>query len=271
MSADDDPVALRRQLAQAKRLVSTQQAEIDLLRQQVRSQQLRLDERSDGLLHSQRLLAARIERLQDDCERVASLLTSPPPSVRLKRLPSWLPRSVALLLHEFSHSPDPSTLDSRLSSFLIALNRIWRQRVEQRGQVVAARYEAEVAELKRRLARRLPYELITQKARILRLQKELDDTRRVHRQRRERGGGEREEDSHLLRLALAAVENLSAQLIEMERQNDALRRAINEGDGPAAAENSKGAEREADDGGEEEEEERKEEKGDADDLDESQR
>ena len=226
-----DSAGLSRQLLHAKRIISTQQDEIDVLRQQLRAQQVRLDERSTDLVQSQRLIAARIERLQDECERVAALLTSPPPSTRPKRLPSWLPPSVALLIQEFTSSSSSSSpspyVDDRLSVFLVALNRIWKRRVEEKGRQVAERYEAEVADLKRRLARRLPYELITQKARILRLQKELDDSRRAYQQRRARGGERGQADGSLLALALSTVENLSAQLLEMERQNDALKRMLN--------------------------------------------
>lgn len=151
---------------------------------------------------------------------------SPPllPHPILPVSPLWLPPSVALLIREFSQSSSPS-VDDRLSLFLIALNKIWKERVDERGKRVAERYKEEIAELKRKLAQRLPYELITQKARILRLQKELDDSRRAYERKRGRQGGR--EDTTLLDLALSTVENLSAQLIEMEAQNDALKRIIN--------------------------------------------
>ena len=237
--SSSDVAGLSRQLAQAKRIISTEQDEIDVLRQQLRAQQLRLDERSSDLVQSQRLIAARIDRLQAECERVAALLTDPSPSSRPKRLPSWLPPSVALLIREFTTSPSSSSsssstsADERLSVFLAALHRIWQQRVEEKGKQVAASYEKEVADLKRRLARRLPYELISQKARILRLQKELDDSRRAYHQRRARAGERGQADANLLTLALSTVENLSAQLLEMERQNDALKRIVNGDADPA--------------------------------------
>ena len=78
-----DAGGLTRQLAQAKRIISAQQDELDALRQQLREQQRRLDERSAELIHSQRVIQARINQLQDECERVSAVLTGSDPSSSL--------------------------------------------------------------------------------------------------------------------------------------------------------------------------------------------
>ena len=257
-----DSPHLQQQLHQAQQTITSQQHDIQSLQQQLRDKQDKLSQQAASLNHHKRLIEAKLDRLQSDCEQVSGLLSKPAGPLAAGRLPSWLPRSVVLLIEEFRASGQ-SAGDDRLSLFVLALNKIWKERVEERGRRVKEQYEAEVAELKRRLEQRLPYELVTQKARIVRLQRELDDSRRRYVKRQRGGaasGGGSGGAKDLLDLSLSTVENLSkqvasqhstqrchtvtdhlraahlfllpfsaVQLLEVERQNDALKRMLNSG------------------------------------------
>ena len=205
---------LQQQLQQAQYTITAQQQDIQLLQQQVRDKQDKLSQQTVALNHHKRLIESKLDRLQHDCEQVSGLLSKPAGVWAGGRLPSWLPRSVVMLIEEFRAS-GATAADDKLSLFVLALNKIWKERVEERGRRVKEQYEAEVAELKRRLEQRLPYELVTQKARIVRLQRELDESRRRY-MKRQRGGGAVGGGSggakDLLDLSLSTVENLSKQV-----------------------------------------------------------
>ena len=209
----DNPL-LQQQLQQAQHAITAQQHDIHSMQQQLRDKQATISQQAATLNHHKRLIEAKLDRLQDECEQVSGLLSKPPGSLAGSRLPSWLPRSVVMLIDEFRASGVPAA-DDRLSLFVLALNKIWKERVEERGKRVKEQYEAEVAELKRRLEQRLPYELVTQKARIVRLQRELDESRRRYMKRQRGGtasGGGIGGAKDLLDLSLSTVENLSKQV-----------------------------------------------------------
>jgi hypothetical protein len=128
---------------------------------------------------------------------------------------------VATLVHSFRTSLREGggrNIGEEMSSFLIALNRIWRERLEEKLRQVRLHHAADIRELKRRLAQRIPYEQVVQKARILRLQKDLDTTRAVHLRSKGDTG-----NKGLLDLSLSTVENLSRQILEYERENSLLK------------------------------------------------
>ena len=209
---------LHNQLQQAQHTITTQQADIHSLQQQLQDTKTKLHHQTATLAHHKRLIESKLDRLQTECEQVSGLLTSKPASGALGggRLPSWLPHSVVMLIEEFrASSSGVAGGEDRLGMFVLALNKIWKERVEERGRRVKEQYEAEVAELKRQLKQRLPYELVTQKARIVRLQRELDESRRRY-MKRQRGdgasGGGSGGAKDLLDLSLSTVENLSKQV-----------------------------------------------------------
>jgi hypothetical protein len=78
-------------------------------------------------------------------------------------------------------------------------------------------HTSELRELKRRLDQRIPYEQVVQKARILRLQKDLDSIRATYLKTRG------DNSKGLLDLSLSTVENLSKQIIDYEKENESLK------------------------------------------------
>lgn len=210
---------LQQQLTLAQQTITSQNDEFHTLKQQLRDKQDKLSQQTATLTQHKRLIEAKLDRLQSDCQQVSAVLSTHHSSVNsltTGRLPSWLPRSVVLLIDEFRSSTVPAA-DDRLSLFVLALNKIWKERVDERGKRVREQCEAEIAELKRRLEQRLPYELVTQKARIVRLQRELDESRRRYLKRQRGGGGVGGAGGNggakdLLDLSLSTVENLSKQV-----------------------------------------------------------
>ena len=218
------------ELQLAQRRLSAAQARIEDLQSQLRSKQSQLNEHRAELLHSKQSIQLRLEALQDQCERVSELLkvgggdgSAAAKGGRRRPLPSWLPVPVAQLIREYRDGVPAGGEDERMAAFLIALNRIWKARVEEAGRRARAEREAEVAELRRRLQARLPFELITHKSRLQRLQQELADSRQLYLQRKGAAGAGQQP---LLDLALATVEKLSAQLIEAEAQQERLRQRL---------------------------------------------
>lgn len=184
---------------------------------------------------SRRHIEQRLDKLQSECAQVAHLMSpakggagsaggfggSGASGVH-ERLPDWMPPAVATLVQSFRTNllDGGRNVGEEMSSFLIALNRIWRERLEEKLRQVRLHHAADVRELKRRLAQRIPYEQVVQKARILRLQKDLDTTRAVHL--KSRG----DQSKGLLDLSLSTVENLSRQILEYERENSLLKNQV---------------------------------------------
>jgi len=206
---------------EAKRHLSAQVRELQSLEQQVETQAL------GEFRRSRRHIEQRLDKLQNECAQVANMM-SPGKGGAVQgggggfsheRLPDWLPPAVATLVHSFRSSllEGGRNVGEEMSSFLIALNRIWRERLEEKLRQVRLHHAADIRELKRRLAQRIPYEQVVQKARILRLQKDLDTTRAVHL--RSKG----DSSKGLLDLSLSTVENLSRQILEYERENSLLK------------------------------------------------
>lgn len=242
---------LSRQLKEAELVQEEQAAEISKLRLQLR-QMKELEETVEAqalaeFRKSKRNIEQKLEKLQSECAQVASLLTPSKSNAGassrgvgtpsrhdasslglLSSMPDWLPSGVSRLVDDFRHSLVESggsallggSLGSHLSSFLIALNKIWRDRLEDKIRLLRHQHLEELRELKRRLAQRIPYEQVVQKARIVRLQKDLDATRAAHLKTKG------DQAKGLLDLSLATVENLSRQIMEYERENHLLQQQI---------------------------------------------
>jgi hypothetical protein len=223
---------VRKQLLDVGRDRDRAEEEAGELRQQVRELRALEEQMETNALgefrRSRRQIEERLEKLQSECASVAQIMNSPPkqqPQVNLgaDRLPDWLPPAVSGLVRSFRASllsGGGSNLGEEMSSFLIALNRIWRERMEEKLRLQRLHHAADIRELKRRLAQRIPYEQVVQKARILRLQKDLDTTRAVHLK------AKGDQSKGLLDLSLGTVENLSKQILEYEGENNLLKTQI---------------------------------------------
>jgi len=221
--------SLRRRTEELQEDVRRMEEENANLRQQLR-QQRQADERKEEqtfgeIKRSRKNIEERLAKLQNECAQVAHLM-SPGKGTGAgagagvhERLPDWMPPDVVRLVKSFRANQAESghPVGEEMSSFLIALNRIWRERLEEKLRQARLHHAADVRELKRRLAQRIPYEQVVQKARILRLQKDLDTTRAVHL--KSRGDASK----GLLDLSLSTVENLSRQILEYEKENTLLK------------------------------------------------
>jgi hypothetical protein len=132
------------------------------------------------------------------------------------------PHSVMMVDGCRSHS----VLHGSFTELLVTLNRIWRDRLSARVTQLRSQHAAEIRTLRRQLSQRIPYEQVLQKAQIVRLQRNLHQTKQ--HSAASGSGHKLKDDAHgsLLDLALATVENLSRQLMESETQHNALRAQI---------------------------------------------
>ena len=234
---------VKHQLNEQKRATEHAEEEAMTLRQQVRElKNLEADMETNALgefRRSRRQIEERLEKLQTECATVAHMM-SPQRNGGITggggsggggggsvgegltslsdRLPDWMPPAVSNLVRSFRSSllEGGRNIGDEMSSFLIALNRIWRERLEEKLRQVRLHHAADIRELKRRLAQRIPYEQVVQKARILRLQKDLDTTRAVHLK------SKGDQSKGLLDLSLSTVENLSRQILEYEKENKSV-------------------------------------------------
>lgn len=233
--------SLKQQLAEQKSSREEAEEEVGQLRGQVRELRALEEQMETNALgefrRSRRQIEERLEKLQSECATVAHMMSPPAKSAGAApinisigggggvgdRLPDWLPPAVSGLVRSFRASllsGGATSLGEEMSSFLIALNRIWRERMEEKLRQQRLHHAADIRELKRRLAQRIPYEQVVQKSRILRLQKALDMTRAVHLK------AKGDQSRGLLDLSLGTVENLSKQILEYEQENNLLKGQI---------------------------------------------
>ena len=221
---------VRKQLLDVGRDRDRAEEEANELRQQVRELRTLEEQMETNALgefrRSRRQIEERLEKLQSECATVANMMSpsksAPQINLGADRLPDWLPPAVSGLVRSFRQSlvSGGSNIGEEMSSFLIALNRIWRERMEEKLRLQRLHHAADIRELKRRLAQRIPYEQVVQKARILRLQKDLDTTRAVHLK------AKGDQSKGLLDLSLGTVENLSQQILAYEGENNLLKTQI---------------------------------------------
>jgi hypothetical protein len=225
----------KQDMDQHSAIISKQSAEISQLKhslaeQTARERQLKQNLGDNNALNefkrSRQYIESRLDSLQGECDNVNNLLFSSSLNEKDK-LPTWLPQSVANLIKQFrvklggADSGNSNIANEILSTFLISLNRIWREKLEEKVKNLRAKHNSELIELRRRLQQRIPYEQVVQKARILRLQKDLDEQRAVYLK------SKGDNATGLLDLSLNTVENLSKQIMQMEKENGLLKGQLN--------------------------------------------
>ncbi len=218
--------ALKTELDQQQTLIDQQNEEIRRLKNQLedlKSFESLVEQSAIGeFRRSRAAIEQRLMDLQSECASVASMIVPAMLKQAEPQMPNWIPNEVQQLVKQFRVNLGDSsrTPAHHLTGFLISLNSIWRDRLNDRVRQLRSKHETEIAEMRRKLEQRLPYEQIVQKARILRLQKNLDDTRASGLNSRGEG------NKNLLDLSLSTVENLSRQIMEYENENTELKRQV---------------------------------------------
>jgi chromosome segregation ATPase len=228
--------AMTAKLTHQNEIIAAQERELERMRARITEMK-----QLEGVMETQALgefrrsrkeIEQRLDQLQTDCAQVATLLVPPSSSSSKKQKKSasnsslpddWMPASMQQLINDFKYNMAKSGSGSpaqHISRFLITLNRIWRERLFETTRDLKRRHMREVRELKRKLLQRIPYQQVVQRARIQRLQKNLDHERTVHLKSKGQA------NQGLLALSLNTVEDLSRQVIDFEQQNNYLRGEI---------------------------------------------
>lgn len=96
-----------------------------------------------------------------------------------------MPQEAFTVAHEFRERHGNDLTPTLINQLLGDLNRIWRERERKQISRIKLQCSQEINQLKRQLINRAPFDEVTAKKNIARLQRQLDEARLQHKN----GGG----------------------------------------------------------------------------------
>ena len=115
--------------------------------------------------------------IEDSGGQVRSLAPSSKPPLLQFDDSSWIPQDAYSLAHSFRLSHGSELTPHLINQLLTDLNRVWRERERKQISRIKQNSLQEIHQLKRQLSNRAPFDEVTAKKSIARLQRQLDEAR----------------------------------------------------------------------------------------------
>ena len=117
--------------------------------------------------------------VDDSGGNVKSVKSKPASSEQLfdQEAEHWMPNEAYSLAHSFRDTHGNDVTPDLINQLLGDLNKIWREREKKQITRIKQTCQQETNQLKRQLSNRAPFDEVTAKKSISRLQKQLDDSR----------------------------------------------------------------------------------------------